>query len=81
MGQDIQRKNEALKSFESEIEKLQCSLICEKEQSATLGMEQTNMATQLQKAREQKRGLEAELESCIGECRAKVKLRLPLQMK
>lgn len=72
MQHEIQRKNEALKSFESEVEKLQCGLICEKEQIATLGMEQSTMTGQLQKARELKRSLEAELESCMEECQAKV---------
>lgn len=54
------------------MEKLQCGLICEKEQIATLGMEQSNMQAQLHKAREQKRSLEAELGSVMEESRRKV---------
>lgn len=72
MMHDIQRKNEALKSLESEVEKLQCSLICEKEQTATLDLEQSTLIGQLQKAKDQKRNLEAELEQCKEECHAKV---------
>lgn len=72
MEHDLQRKNDALKSFESEVEKLQCGLICEQEQIATLSMEQSNMQTQLQRAREQKRSLEAELDGVMVESRRKV---------
>ena len=81
MSHDVQRKNEALKSLESEVEKLQHSLICEKEHTATLGMEQSTLAEQLQKAREQKRHLEAELERCMEEYRAKVAILLLRCMK
>lgn len=72
MTHDIQRKNDALKSFETEVEKLQCGLICEKEQITTLSMEQTNIKEQLQRAREQKRSLEAELDSVMEESQEKV---------
>ncbi len=72
MEHEIQRKNEALKSLESEVGKLQCGLICEKEQIATLCIEQSDIRGQLQKARDQKKKLEAELDAVAQESQAKV---------
>lgn len=68
----MHKRNELLKSLEAEVEKLQCGLICEKEQNTTMSIENEATKVQLQKARDQIKMLEAELDGIMDEAQAKV---------
>ena len=72
MEHELQRKNEALKSLESEVEKLQCGIICEKEQVTTMGIEHSDLRMQLQSVKEQKKQLENEMDELIQKSETKV---------
>ena len=58
--------------MDAEVEKLQCSLICEKEKNTTLAIENDATKAKLQKARDQAKSLEAELDGMMEGAQAKV---------
>lgn len=66
-----------MRALEKEIERLQCGLLCEKEQNKSLSVEHANIKGQLQKAREQNMKLQEELDRTVEDSLAKVKILKP----
>ena len=64
---------DTIKHLEIEIEKLKCGLVCEKEQNTTLGIEQSTVKAELQKAKNENTRLLEELRKAMQESQTKVR--------
>lgn len=64
---------ETIKSLETMVEKLQCGLMCEKEQNTTMGIEQSSAMTELQKAKIENVRIMEELSKIIQDSQTKVR--------
>ena len=69
---ELQQKLEVIKSLQTEVERLQCGLLCEKEQNTTLGIEQSSAKVELQKAKSENARLLDELNRLVKDSQAKV---------
>ena len=74
METEVQRKMETIKSLEAEVEKLQCGLMCQREQNTTLGMEQNTAIVELQKAKTENARIMEELNMVIKDSQTKVRI-------
>jgi len=69
---ELNLKVEAVSSLESEIETLQCTLLCEREKNKALNTENANTRGQLQMARERNKKLQDELTRVTDELQERV---------
>ncbi len=74
MEQDYQQKSEAVKRLQNEIEKMQCCLLCEREQNKTLGIEHSDTKAKLAKVTEKNKKLQEDLDTFMEESHSKVQL-------
>lgn len=74
MEKEFHQNADVISSLESEIEKLHCGLMCEREHCKTLSVEHTTVKEQLQKARDQNKKFEGDLVRIMEDALAKVRL-------
>lgn len=72
---------ETIKSLEGKVETLQCEVVCEKEQNTTLGIEQSTVMAELQKAKSENVKLLEELSKVVEDSQSKVRELLTLTCK
>lgn len=72
MQQTLHEKTEVIKSFEAEMEKVQCGLMCEREQTTTLSIEHTTTKAKLVTVQNQSKRIQEDLDHLRRDSQAKV---------
>ena len=72
MDQDCQQKLETVKRLQNDIEKMQCCLLCEREQNKTLVIDHDDTKSKLAQVTEKNKRLQEDLDKFMEDSQSKV---------